>query len=51
MDKKSISASRVAMGIIAIVAGLLVLIWPGLVRWIVGISLIFLGVLAIKDRK
>ena len=50
MNTKSIS-SGVVMGIIAIVAGLLVLIWPELVRWIIGIFLIVWGVLAIINRK
>jgi len=51
MDTKSISISGVAMGILAIVAGLLVLIWPELVRWIIGIFLIVWGVLAIINRR
>jgi uncharacterized membrane protein HdeD (DUF308 family) len=40
MNTKSLSTSGVVMGILAIVAGLLVLIWPELVRWIIGIFLI-----------
>ena len=51
MNTKSISISGVVMGIIAIVAGLLVLIWPELVRWIIGIFLIVWGVLAIVNKK
>ena len=46
MPKKSI-----LMGILAIVAGLLVLIWPDLVRWVIGIFLIVWGVLAIIDKR
>ena len=51
MDKNSISITWVAMGILAVVAGLLVLIWPDFVRWIIGIFLIVWGVLAIINRR
>jgi len=51
MNTKSILAGGMVMGIIAIVAGLLVLIWPELVRWIIGIFLIVWGVLALMNRK
>ena len=51
MDTKSISVSGVAMGVLAIVAGLLVLIWPELVRWIIGIFLIVWGILAVMNKK
>ena len=51
MSKNSILKSGVVMGIIAIVAGVLVLIWPELVRWIIGIFLIVWGLLALINRK
>ena len=51
MNPKSILKSGVIMGIVAIVAGLLVLIWPDLVRWIIGIFLIVWGVLTLINRK
>jgi uncharacterized membrane protein HdeD (DUF308 family) len=51
MNTKSILKSGVVMGIIAIVAGVLVLIWPELVRWIIGIFLIVWGVLALINKK
>ena len=51
MNTKSLSVSGVAMGILAVVAGLLVLIWPELVRWIIGIFLIVWGVLAITNKR
>ncbi|HXY73975.1 MAG TPA: hypothetical protein VEH58_01500 [Dehalococcoidales bacterium] len=35
------------MGILAIVVGILVLVWPDLIRWFVGVGLIVLGVVAI----
>jgi uncharacterized membrane protein HdeD (DUF308 family) len=50
MDTKSILVSGVAMGILAVVAGLLVLIWPELVRWVLGIFLIVWGILTIINR-
>jgi uncharacterized membrane protein HdeD (DUF308 family) len=46
MPKKSI-----LMGILAIVAGLLVLIWPDLVRWVIGIFLIVWGVVAVIGKS
>jgi len=46
MPKKSI-----LMGILAIVAGLLVLILPDLVRWVIGVFLIVWGVLAVIDKS
>ena len=46
MPKKSI-----LMGILAIIAGLLVLILPDLVRWVIGIFLIVWGVLAVIGKS
>ena len=51
MDTKIIIVSGLTMGILAIVAGLLVLIWPEFVRWIIGIFLIVWGILAIINKK
>jgi uncharacterized membrane protein HdeD (DUF308 family) len=39
------------MGVIAIVLGILVLVFPSLLSWIVGILLIVLGILAITGKK
>jgi uncharacterized membrane protein HdeD (DUF308 family) len=50
MAKKSITISGVAMGVLAIVAGALVLVWPDFVRWILGIFLIVWGVLAVINK-
>lgn len=35
------------MGILSIVAGLLIIFWPGILAWIIGIYLIVIGILAI----
>ncbi len=51
MAKRSVTLSGVAIGIIAIIAGVLVLIWPSFVQWIIGIFLIVWGVLAVIDRR
>ena len=51
MDTKSIPVSGVAMGILAIVAGILVLFWFEAARWVLGIFLIVWGVLAIINRR
>ena len=50
MAKKSITISGVTMGILAIVAGILILVWPDFVQWILGIFLIVWGVLALINR-
>jgi hypothetical protein len=42
--------SGLAMGIVAIVVGILVLGFPDLLRWIVGIGLIVVGLLAILRK-
>ena len=51
MAKKGISISGVAMGIIAIVAGVLVIFSWTLAKWIIGIFLIVWGVLAVIERR
>lgn len=43
--------TSILMGILAIVAGLLVLIWPDLVRWVIGIFLIVWGVLDVIGKS
>jgi hypothetical protein len=42
--------SGLAMGIVAIVVGILVLAFPDLLRWILGIGLIVVGLLAILRK-
>jgi hypothetical protein len=42
--------SGLAIGIVAIVVGILVLGFPDLLRWIVGIGLIVVGLLAILRK-
>jgi len=51
MNTKNISISGFAMGILAVVAGILVLMFPELLRWVIGIFLIVWGVIAIIDRR
>ncbi len=43
--------SKMTMGIIAIVAGIIVLIFPAIIAWIIGIFLIVNGILMILGRK
>lgn len=43
--------SKVVLGVIAIVAGLLILIFPHLLGWIVGIFLIIWGILTLLGKK
>jgi uncharacterized membrane protein HdeD (DUF308 family) len=50
MNTKSIT-SGVVMGVVSIVAGLLILIEPQLMRWIIGIFLIVWGVLTVMNKK
>jgi uncharacterized membrane protein HdeD (DUF308 family) len=42
--------SSAAVGIVALVVGILVLVFPTLLQWIVGIGLIVVGVLAIVRK-
>ncbi|MFC1995352.1 DUF3096 domain-containing protein [Chloroflexota bacterium] len=44
-------ASKMVMGIIAIVAGIIILIWPVIVAWIIGIFLIVTGILWVLGKK
>lgn len=43
--------SGMLMGIVAIVVGILVLVFPDLLRWIIGIGLIVVGILALLGRR
>ena len=43
--------SKIVIGIIAIVAGLLILIFPELLRWVVGIFLIVWGIFTMLGKK
>ena len=44
-------ASKTVMGIIAIIAGILILILPQIIGWIVGIFLIVNGILLMLGKK
>jgi uncharacterized membrane protein HdeD (DUF308 family) len=50
MAKKTITISGTTMAVLAIVAGILILIWPAFVQWILGIFLIVWGVLALINK-
>jgi uncharacterized membrane protein HdeD (DUF308 family) len=39
------------LGIVAIIFGILILVFPHLLSWLVGIALIVVGVLAILGRR
>ncbi len=43
--------SNIVLGVIAIVAGLLILILPDLLGWIVGIFLVVWGILTMLGKK
>ena len=43
--------SKIVLGAIAIAAGLLILLFPDLLRWTVGIFLILWGILTILGKK
>jgi uncharacterized membrane protein HdeD (DUF308 family) len=38
------------MGVITIIVGVLVLVWPELIRWFVGVGLIVLGAIAVMQH-
>ena len=44
-------ASKMVVGIITIVAGILILVLPQLIGWIVGIFLIVNGILLVLGKK
>lgn len=37
-------------GLILVVLGILVLVWPDLIRWFVGIGLIVMGIMAVARK-
>jgi hypothetical protein len=43
--------TKAMAGLLAIVAGVLVLIWPDLIRWIIGVFLIVWGALTLLSKK
>jgi len=45
-----LKVSGLTVGIVAIVVGILVLVFPALLEWIVGIGLIVVGILAILRK-
>jgi len=50
MSGKNIHLSAMAMGIIAIVAGILVIFWWSVARFIIGVFLIVWGILNIINK-
>ena len=44
-------ANKMVMGVIAIVAGIIVLAWPNIIEWVIGIFLIVYGILLILGKK
>ena len=43
--------SKMVMGLLAIVAGLIVLIFPAIIQWVIGIFLIVYGILILLGKK
>ena len=44
-------ASKMGMGIIAIIAGIIILIFPAILAWVIGIFLIINGILLVLGKK
>ena len=44
-------ANKMFMGIVAIIAGIIVLVWPGIIAWVIGIFLIVYGILILLGKK
>ncbi len=44
-------ASKMTMGIIAIIAGIIILIFPAILAWVIGIFLIINGILLVLGKK
>lgn len=51
MANKSFQLSSVAMGVIAIIAGVLVIFWWSIAQYILGIFLIVWGILSIVGKR
>jgi len=49
--RTSVNGLAMAIGILAVTAGILILVWPDLVRWLIGFALIGWGVLTLVDRR
>ena len=50
IEEVMMKITGVSLGIITIVLGILVLAWPDLIRWFVGIGLIVIGVLSVVRK-
>ncbi|MFC2003451.1 hypothetical protein ACFLV4_05865 [Chloroflexota bacterium] len=46
----SILANKLVMGIIGIVVGVIILIWPAIIAWVIGILLIVCGILTLLGK-
>ena len=46
----SMLANKMVMGIIAIVVGIIILIWPAIIAWVIGIILIICGILTMLGK-
>ncbi len=46
----SMLANKMVMGIIAIVVGLVIIIWPAIIAWVIGIILIVHGILTLLGK-
>lgn len=44
-------ANKMVVGILAIIAGIIILIWPAIIAWIIGIYLIVFGILMVLGKK
>jgi uncharacterized membrane protein HdeD (DUF308 family) len=44
-------SNALVLGILAIVAGVLVLIWPEILSWVIGLFLIVWGILTVMVKK
>lgn len=50
MAKRNLTISSTVMAILAIIAGILVLFWFDVARWVLGIFLIVWGILALINK-
>ena len=50
MASKHLSMSNTAKAVLAIIAGVLLIFWFDMAKWILGIFLIVWGILALIDR-
>lgn len=46
----AVLANKIVMGIIAVAIGIVILIWPAIIAWVIGILFIVCGILTLLGK-